>query len=60
LRETEDDCLDDELDGFSMDVSYLVCKIHSFSEDYEERLRLKKEYWEWYIEQVKLISQMEL
>lgn len=53
---TYDEDLDEELDSFTWDTSYLICLVYCDNEDEIIRAAKQKEYWLWYLNEAEKLK----
>jgi hypothetical protein len=53
---SDDDDLDDDLDSFTWDTSYLISLVYSDNMDEDMRKGHQKEFWEWYLNEAKKLE----
>ncbi|MDF2871317.1 MAG: hypothetical protein K0R05_2892 [Anaerocolumna sp.] len=56
FKNTYDEDLDEELDSFTWDASYLICLAYSDDEDELIKEAKQKEYWLWYLSEAKKLK----
>ncbi|MDF2937911.1 MAG: hypothetical protein K0Q90_3284 [Paenibacillaceae bacterium] len=49
FQNSEDTDLDNDLDSFTWDTSYLIGLVYSDSTEEETRIERQREYWSWYV-----------
>ncbi|MDE5780327.1 MAG: hypothetical protein K2I03_02450, partial [Lachnospiraceae bacterium] len=55
IYNTDDEDLDEELDSFTWDTSYLISLIYSADENIVESNKKRTEYWKWYLDEIEKI-----
>lgn len=56
FQNSEDNDLDEDLDSFTWDTSYLVSLVYSDSTEEGTRIEKQREYWSWYLAEVQKIA----
>ncbi|MGN6715641.1 Imm5 family immunity protein [Anaerocolumna jejuensis] len=56
FQNSEDNDLDEDLDSFTWDTSYLVSLVYSDSTEEGIRIEKQREYWSWYLAEVQKIT----